>query len=276
MLSKLIGYEFKSTRRIFLPAYGVMLILSLLNAIVLALPNSIINSIEMPFGILMTIYILSIFTVYILSFAYMVHRFNTNLLGDEGYLMFTLPTNPSQLIWSKCITSTIWMCLTILLCGVSLFLLFLPLGITGLIQNGNIDLSFFFYHVHYLFSEFIKEFGINTLFIPLELLAIGIIGTMNFCMHVYACLSVGSLSNKYRLGFAFLAYLGFAVIKQIIFVSLMSIMDIIAPTFQFTLSLDAFANMHIFLIGYLIYTIISLVVNYVITNYILSKHLNLQ
>ena len=32
MLSKLIGYEFKSTRRIFLPAFGVLLLLSLANS----------------------------------------------------------------------------------------------------------------------------------------------------------------------------------------------------------------------------------------------------
>lgn len=60
MLSKLIGYEFKATRRIFLPAYAVVLVLSLLNGIFMALPGNW-ETISKPFGVLLTVYILALF-----------------------------------------------------------------------------------------------------------------------------------------------------------------------------------------------------------------------
>ena len=37
-----------------------------------------------------------------------VQRFYKNLLGDEGYLMFTLPATPGQQIFSKLLVSLVW------------------------------------------------------------------------------------------------------------------------------------------------------------------------
>ena len=52
MLNKLIGYEFKSTRRIFLPAYAVILLLSIVNGVCMLLTNSL-DTISAPFGVLL-------------------------------------------------------------------------------------------------------------------------------------------------------------------------------------------------------------------------------
>lgn len=269
MLSKLIGYEFKSTRRIFLPAFGVLLLLSLANSIFIALPVSA------PFGVLMTVYVLAMFAVCVLAFAYMINRFYKNLLGDEGYLMFTLPARPSQLIWAKCITSTIWMVVTVILCCISLFLLATPALLSASFEP-EIAFSDFWHLIQYGFSELLHEFGANLFLVPIEFTVISIAGVINFCMHIYACLSLGSLANKHRLGFAFLAYLGFGVAKEILQFISSWIFDLTGLNLDFNLTLNTAAQMHIVLLGRLLFIAVCIAVNFVITNYILSKHLNLQ
>lgn len=274
MLNKLIGYEFKSTRRIFLPAYAVILLLSIVNGICMLLTNSL-DTISAPFGVLLTVYILALFAVCILTFAYMIGRFYKNLLGDEGYLMFTLPARPSQLIWAKCITSSLWMLFTTIVCGVSLFALMVPIMIS---ETSSADLTMLRQYLAFGMHTLWQEYSIHLIFVPLLAIVLGIIYIANFCMHIYACLSVGSLANKHRLGFAFLAYLGFGVLSEI----LMLIAASIASLFpSLSISLDTLipnptAQVYVAILGFLLFYGIKVAINFVITNYILSRHLNLQ
>lgn len=273
MLNKLIGYEFKSTRRIFLPAYAVIFVLSLLNGIFM-LPANSMNSLMMPLGVLMTIYILAMFAVCILTFAYMINRFYKNLLGDEGYLMFTLPARPSQLIWAKCITSSLWMLFTTIVCSVSVFVLIVPLMIS---EISFADLTLIRQQLSFGMHTLWQNYSIHLFFIPLLAMVVGIVWIANFCMHIYACLSVGSLANKHRLGFAFLAYLGFSVLSEILMLIVMNI----ANHLHINIDLNALvpnltAQVYVALLLFLLFYIIKLAINFVISNYILTRHLNLQ
>lgn len=270
MLSKLIGYEFKATRRIFLPAYAVVLILSLLNGIFMVLPSNR-EHITMPFGVLITVYILALFAVCVLTFAYMISRFYKNLLGDEGYLMFTLPARPSELIWAKCITSTLWMMFTAIVCCISLFIMASPV-----IAIQDFLWSDFWHLFSIAMQKLWSDFSVHIILLPLAILLVGLIWTANFCMHIYACLSIGSLANKHRLGFSFLAYLGFGILSEIllmIFASLSTYMPDFNPDL---LSLSTLSQEYLALLLIAVYYLIKLAINFVITNYILSKHLNLQ
>lgn len=277
MLSKLIGYEFKATRRIFLPAYGVVLILSLLNGIFMALPDNL-ETISMPFGVLLTVYILAMFAVCVLTFAYMISRFYKNLLGDEGYLMFTLPARPSELVWAKCITSTLWMLFTAIVCCVSLFILATPAFIATsggyfILDGTRVNLMQYLFH---MLGDSWNIWGVHVILMPLAFLLVALIWIANFCMHIYACLSIGSLANKHRLGFSFLAYLGFGVLSEILLMIGASV-DNILPDWNLNLaSLDAIPQIYLALLLFAVYYLIKLAINFVITNYILSRHLNLQ
>lgn len=272
MLSKLIGYEFKATRRIFLPAFGVVLLLSLLNGIFIALPEGVMDHISAPFGIVMTVYVFALFAVCVLSLAYMINRFYKNLLGDEGYLMFTLPARPSQLIWSKCIVSTVWMILTTLLCCVSLFVLTVPVLLSG---DFDFNWSMFWSQFHISWSAIVQRFGANLFAVPLEVIVLGILWVMNFCLHIYACLSIGGLANRHRLGWSFLAYLAFAVVTEIVLTFGAFCVSKILPDNLFA-TWSSTAQMHLTLIGFILLTVICMAVNFLITNYLLKKHLNLQ
>ncbi|MDO4173320.1 MAG: hypothetical protein Q4D42_01025 [Eubacteriales bacterium] len=279
MLSKLIGHEFKATRRIFLPAYGVVLILSILNGIFMALPSNL-DHITMPFGVLLTVYILAMFAICVLTFAYMISRFYKNLLGDEGYLMFTLPARPSELIWAKCMTSTLWILLTAIVCCISLFILVVPAMITAIPAGGSFILDgthvSLIQYLFHIVREIWNIYGVHMILMPLVFILIALIWIANFCMHIYACLSIGSLANKHRLGFSFLAYLGFGVLSEILLMIFATVSDAF-PTITFDLpSLSDIAQIYLTILVIAIYYLIKLGVNFVISNYILSKHLNLQ
>lgn len=272
MLSKLIGYEFKATRRIFLPAFGAVLILSLLNAIIFALPSNY-DHLATSGGIIFVLYLFAMFAICVLSFVYMINRFYKNLLCDEGYLMFTLPARPSQLIWSKCIVSTIWMILTACLCLLSLFLLMTPVLITG-----NLDFTGAWSQLVAGFSQLTKSYGINLITVPLEILVLGIVFVANFCMHIYACLALGSLANKHRLGWAFGAYIAFAVVLQFLTLGLGLFTNIfpLAEISNLLNGLSGSAQANFSMLALIACEAVFLAVNFIITDYILTKHLNLQ
>ena len=130
MLGRLIKHEFRATGRRMLPALGVLALLGLL-------ANLSIRVLESGFGgtllrILMVLFIAAFFigmtVAWVMTLVLMISRFYRNLLKDEGYLMFTLPTSSHALIWSKLIVSTVWFLATVLLIGLLMLLTVANLG----------------------------------------------------------------------------------------------------------------------------------------------------
>ena len=100
MLGKLTKYEFKATARVLLPAYLALLLVTVLGKVLLAVPpvqEALNGAIA---GFFVVIYMLMIMGVLFLTFFISVQRFYKNLLGDEGYLMHTLPVKVSTHILS--------------------------------------------------------------------------------------------------------------------------------------------------------------------------------
>ena len=120
MLGKLIKYEFKATYKFMLMLYGILLALSLMLSVGLRLNvQDVINSFTNRFNIggliMMIIAVMFMILFAIISasvlcgmFFYSIVRFKNNLLGNEGYLMHTLPAKESDHIFAKLIVSVIW------------------------------------------------------------------------------------------------------------------------------------------------------------------------
>lgn len=109
MLGKLLKYELKSSAKFFVPMYFVILAITTLNSIfmrksVFVEAQPIINMVVGALFIALTT----------LTVVIIVRRFKKNLLGNEGYLMFTLPVSSEKLILSKYISALIWIFLTII------------------------------------------------------------------------------------------------------------------------------------------------------------------
>ena len=104
MLSKLVGYEMKAFGRILLPIYGAIVVTALLLGINMHFISFSENAGAIALSIVLAILVAAVFIVTILL---SVIRFYNNLLGREGYLMFSLPVGTGDLIWAKVISSVI-------------------------------------------------------------------------------------------------------------------------------------------------------------------------
>ena len=103
MFGKLLKYDFRSMWKTFRIVWPAALILALVNRFTLF---GTTNPGESAFGqwvsvISMGLFIGVCFTLVILSAVFVLTRFYKGLLGDEGYLMHTLPVKSWQLVLSK-------------------------------------------------------------------------------------------------------------------------------------------------------------------------------
>ena len=109
MLGKLMKYEFRATAIYFLPIYVVLVLVSGLRYVVSLISQRFSNGFSAFSGFsLSAIYLLLALGLAITTFIVIIIRFYKNLLGTEGYLMFTLPVSVEQNILAKLIPSVVW------------------------------------------------------------------------------------------------------------------------------------------------------------------------
>ena len=135
MLGKLLKYEFKATARIFLLMYAALLVVAGLNAAILPLNDNILadflGRIPYLYDILSSLsiflYILVLGAVFVMTTVIIIIRFY-RMLGDQGYLWFTLPVTTDQHIVSKLIVAFVWSLSSSVVAILSIGLLALPTG----------------------------------------------------------------------------------------------------------------------------------------------------
>lgn len=184
MLGKLLKYEFRATARVFLPIYLAMIILAGLMCLVLALPH---DNMGLTFfrTIISIVYVMGAIGLAVTTVVVLVSRFYKNLLGQEGYLMFTLPVTAGQNILAKLLPALCWSIGSIFLC---LLVIFLQTWINGSSLFGSFDGS---------------ALGF-ALFALLSLAA--------FILFCYLCMGIGQLFNDHK----FLASIGAFILIQLI------------------------------------------------------------
>jgi len=255
MLDKLLKYEIKATSRTFLPLYGAIIIMSIVNRALMVtdfLIPQVISSIIL--GVLFVS--LFAFTIVIL-----VQRFQRNLLQSEGYLMFTIPVKPNSLILSKMIVFFMWGVLSII-CGIiSVFIL----------AGNQLELK----RILSDLLTVLSRMNIDEYSFALEVIVLLIIEVAIGILMVYASLSIGQVFNKNKTLISFGIFIGIFTLIQI-FVS------VVVKAFNFfnleeTLMQtgDIKEIQIITLIAILINALIAAALFYV-TNYMLTKKLNLE
>ena len=111
MLGKMLGHEFKATGRIMLPLLLGEAALAVLSYFAVRFYNTMPLLLTVLARIAIGAFILAsvalCFAVLILS----VLRFRDNVLGDQGYLVNTLPVGVSSIILSKLFVAVFWLLL---------------------------------------------------------------------------------------------------------------------------------------------------------------------
>lgn len=194
MLGKLMKYEFRATAIYFLPIYVVLVLVSGLRYVVSLISQKFSNGFSVFSGFsLSAIYLLLALGLAITTFIVIIIRFYKNLLGTEGYLMFTLPVSVEQNILAKLIPSVVWFF------GSCVLGMLTIAPAMGLRFNDN---------------PFTMFTGIRLGDVPEILLAVlmvigSIAGTFLF---YYLCMCIGQMFNSHR----FLASAGAYIVIQMV------------------------------------------------------------
>ena len=201
MLGKLIGYETKAFGRIMLPLYGAMLAFALFTGLSIRfLPEDIMQG--LPGVLIFMLYTFLMLAIIIMTCVLSVTRFYKNLLGEEGYLMFSLPTDTATLIASKVISVVIWSTLSAIVAVLSIALSVLGAG--GIEPFREI--------IEFLSYPEIVERLPSVLGVTTMTVLIIVIGTAASIVRIYAGIAIGHQFNSHRILFSILALVAFNVI----------------------------------------------------------------
>lgn len=206
-MSKLIRYEWKAAARVCIPMYGGLILVALLTHFMVfnlerGSQSFLYNMLTMAMG---TLCFGLFVAAFVMTLIIQIQRFSKNLLGDEGYLMFTLPVSVSQLITSKLILAVILDVLSVVAAAVA---------VMGLAFNGSEWMQ-----VPKLIGEFLSAIsreGLNGWLMALEALIFCLSLAAMSTLHIYASIAIGHLARRHRTLAAFGAYFGFMVLGQLL------------------------------------------------------------
>lgn len=188
MFGKLMKYELKSLLKGLIPLYGAILAVAIVNAVMwsFGLGNGIdglpqVTAIMVYFGLCVAVAVVTALII--------IQRFYKGLLGQEGYLMFTLPVPTWQLTLSKLTGAVI----TTILSGIVGLLSILILGASEM--NWNVFMRGL--------AEIFPNWNLNTTFFCVELLILTLVSVAAMILEVYVAMALGHLANKHRVAMSF-------------------------------------------------------------------------
>ena len=190
MSGKLLKYDLRANPRTLLPLWlttiGLSLVCTLLYGARVT-PQTALGRfllLILP-AIALVLLMGAMFTV---SVVYMVRGFSRGLLGQDGYLMFTLPVSTSSLIASKALSALIVEVLTVVASGVCVAVL-ITMNATWAELRGAFE---------EMFRAMREVTDAHPDFLPTLCVVIvsGLLRTLSLNLHTYLACSVGQLAGE--------------------------------------------------------------------------------
>ena len=293
MLGKLLKYELKSTARLFLLMYAALLVVTIINMFIQPWGNGIDYSIttssvsavsvhttgastirDFLSSIGIFLYMILVIAVFVMTIVIVVIRFY-RMLGDEGYLWFTLPVTANQHVLGKLIVSLLWFVASCLVVCLSVVLLFLPSGSLEACSYGwSLMVTYGYDPGNWLLCSIV----------------VSLISWLATVLTFYAAIAIGPNIIKSRLGGSVVVYIAIYFVLQI--VSTLGVFLIIAllqgqiemlmpgdnPLAMMVMPTTVAAVNQIVLVSSLtlcVGEVVLAVILYVLTRYFLTRKLNL-
>lgn len=273
MLGKTIKQELRATGRIMLPLLGVLLLLAALAGVSAKLIDSGVDNrlLDVFSALFIAGFFIGLFAVMVIAFVLMIQRFYKNLMGDEGYLMLTLPVTVDAHIFAKLLVSFIWFAVTALVCMLSVLIM----------AGVNVDFSDI--------GDMLPKFADITAYVSvanligyfLEGLVLCFVGSCAVCLHFYAAIAAGhSFSNhKVLLSVVFYFVISFLLSAfQMCLAWLADKVGLIQTASSFMeaqTSADFVSLLHVFMLCAIGYGLVIAAVCYLPTTLLMKKKLNL-
>lgn len=266
MLRKLMKHELRATSRTMLPLFGVILLLSLGLSVMLRMQDTMADPnafTQVLLFLVSTGYAIALGAVFIVVLVLMINRFRSNLLGDEGYVMFTLPTSIHQLVWSKVIISCLWFAATILIVTISAIIV----AVDGSFLS---ELRFAW---GALWDQITAYYALNGAMILVEILILFFISYAGACMQFYFAMAVGHSFDRRKTLYSIITFFVTQFIVQLIVsVPLFSGM-FNGMNFQLA---DTMSAVHLVFGVCILLAALYCAVFYFATTYMLQKRLNIE
>nr|WP_314278807.1 ABC transporter ATP-binding protein [uncultured Peptostreptococcus sp.] len=287
MLGKLIKYEIKSIYKYFLILYAIIIAGAITSFTVLKRTGYILEYIGISSSL---ICFLAIMVLSVLLLVFTITRFNSSLLGDEGYLMFTVPTSTHNIIWSKALAMLIFNLASIL---VILLVAFGFLYSSDLFSTSKVN-------IEPSFLEALKIVFKNPSTYLVVLLCIFhvLVSILSSTMLVYAALSFGQMPTfkKYKNIFAIGFFIIFSVVEEYItsklgYVSIHNMTSLLNSKYTglfknidqniATQNMEKAVSVGMHYVSGVLFVLLLmyvsvLIIEYFVTYYILNKKLNLD
>lgn len=265
MLGKLIKQEFKATYKIILFVLALTLVFGVLGRFIFTstLLSANPNTVQLITGA--TFVILYIGLIFVVSFAcqlYIAVRFYRSLFSSQGYLSFTLPVTPTQLLHSKIIVGSIWGISSIATIFSALFITCYTPTVAAMFQ-----------------TAFMNDATLNSFFIQMICYTVitTILGVISGQIMIFSCICIGQLFNKNRVVASIVTYGIMYTVLQIITSIITFAMNFdyvfsTSTTYSSTYTTEYFTNT--FSQTFVISIILG-IVTYVVCHYIMNKKVNL-
>jgi len=198
MLGKLLKYELKATAHYFLPLFAAMLIFP----IIMRLFGGVFGQ-ELSWigGLLMFIEVILMIALAVMVLVITILRFYKNLLGSEGYLMFTLPVSAHHNILSKLLAATLWNIASGLVVMISIFIIAGFANIAEMLSSG-----------WQTFSYMLRfELNLNPAMMLFQWSIVGLICVACNILMLYLAMAIGQLANERKFWASFGAYVGIQI-----------------------------------------------------------------
>ena len=263
MFGKLLKYDFRSMLKQFAFIWPAALALALVNRFTIDGLDSSSGVGETTAGITMLVYMAILMAMFITALVFTIQRFYKGLLGDEGYLMHTLPVKPWQLIGAKLLCAVVTTFLSVVVAVLSILLI---------VPWDQADLQALFQGLGYIFSHWNVQ------------ATHGIIGLLEFCLmmmtsfavgylQLYLSMSIGHLFNKNRVAMSVIAFIAInAVLSAVSNVLLSPIFDTLSRIIRNMSGTASFSAMWSAMAGELVLCAVF----FAGTDFILRKKLNLE
>lgn len=259
MLLKLLKYDFRAMWKQFSVIWPAALILALINRFTLFGAQKSETGI---FGGWTAVISLTLFTgvciaMVIVSAVFVLTRFYQGLLGDEGYLMHTLPVHTWQLILSKLLCALVTTIVNGVV-GVAALFLMMPLEWSDLF---DLDLW-------KRFVQGLMEQPDAVLYLVEFLVMILVVFAMIFTS-AYLSMAIGHLFHRRRVLMSVAAYMGLDIVGSLV----LNVLDRLSLyPMDWALNLDG----HLSLWAGIALLLVPTVLMFLGTSYILKNRLNLE
>lgn len=279
MLGKLFKHDMRQISKIMLPFMILVFGTTILGTAALKFAgeiyyyfedNIIRNLLGSSLYLIFGFSVAALFAYMVLDIILAVSRYYKNFFSDEGYLTFTLPVKSSTLIFSKLWATFSWSIISAVV-AIACILIYLTFGAAPVGKAINVVFWQWLKDVLVSLIRFFSDFNVSEAFIVVEAVALGLVSAIQGILALFLPITIGSIiAQKHKI----LASIGFYFLIHIA----VSIVTTIVTTFILAVNLHDSADffIHIYFISRIFVYATVMVTEFLITNYLIKKKLNLQ